>query len=169
VDGAATEVTAIDEYVQTDLAYLDLLRADPSRRTLLALVGVQSHQFHRALDLAALARSRGIESCVIGGPHPNVGASEPGAGCAARDAAAVLPQVLLGSARGGADCAATGCRRRCWRSPATRSCRAWRSGAAITRWRAARGAFGSYRAADYTDLRRRTYGIDRVELPASCA
>ena len=38
----------IDEYVQTDLNYLKLLQGDVP--TLLALVGVQSHQFQRALD-----------------------------------------------------------------------------------------------------------------------
>lgn len=59
---------AIDEYVQTDLRYLELL-TKPDRPTLLALVGVQSHQFHRALDLAALARAHGVLS-IIGGPHP---------------------------------------------------------------------------------------------------
>jgi radical SAM superfamily enzyme YgiQ (UPF0313 family) len=64
------EVVTVDEYVQTDLAYLRLLRREPGCRTLLALVGVQSHQLHRALDLAALARDRGVELCVVGGPHP---------------------------------------------------------------------------------------------------
>lgn len=59
------EVHAIDEYVHTDLDYLALLRGS---RTLLALVGVQSHQFHRALDLAAYARRHGCMA-VIGGPH----------------------------------------------------------------------------------------------------
>src|SRR5436853_363989 len=44
---------AIDEYVQTDLDYLKLLGGDKS--TLLALVGVRSHQFQRSLDLAAYA------------------------------------------------------------------------------------------------------------------
>jgi hypothetical protein len=68
-EGASLEVVGIDEYVQTDLGYLDLLRKG-NCPTLLALAGVQSHQFHRALDLAALARSRGVEHCVIGGPHP---------------------------------------------------------------------------------------------------
>jgi hypothetical protein len=34
-----------------------------------ALVGAQSHQFHRALDLAAYARHHGVRHCVIGGPH----------------------------------------------------------------------------------------------------
>src|SRR5262245_56247831 len=37
--------------------------------TLLALVGVQSNQIHRALDLAAYARSRGLRHCVLGGSH----------------------------------------------------------------------------------------------------
>ena len=69
VAGARCEVLTLDEYVHGDLGYLDLLRGDPSRTTLLALAGVQSHQFHRALDLAALARARGVEHCVVGGPH----------------------------------------------------------------------------------------------------
>jgi radical SAM superfamily enzyme YgiQ (UPF0313 family) len=69
VAGRPCEVVTIDEYVHTDLGYLELLARQPDRRTLLALVGVQSHQLHRALDLAALARSRGVEHCVIGGPH----------------------------------------------------------------------------------------------------
>jgi uncharacterized radical SAM superfamily protein len=64
------EVRAIDEYVQTDSDYLSLLHPSPGTRTLLALVGVQSHQFHRALDLAAYAREHGVHECVIGGPHP---------------------------------------------------------------------------------------------------
>ena len=70
VGGRPCELVTIDEYVQTDLAYLEWLRGEPGRSTLLALVGVQSHQLHRALDLAALARSRGVEHSVIGGPHP---------------------------------------------------------------------------------------------------
>jgi hypothetical protein len=67
IDGVPIETIAIDEYVETDLGYLDLLRK-PAVPTLLALVGVQSHQFQRSLDLAALARANGINS-VIGGPH----------------------------------------------------------------------------------------------------
>jgi len=70
IDGVPTEVTTIDEYVYTDLEYLELLKGDPNRRTLFAVAGVQSHQFHRALDLAAFARSRGVECAIIGGPHP---------------------------------------------------------------------------------------------------
>src|SRR5438128_5175227 len=67
IDGVPIETYAIDEYVQTDLKYLDLLR-NPGSPTLLALVGVQSHQFQRGLDLAALAHANGIQA-IIGGPH----------------------------------------------------------------------------------------------------
>jgi Radical SAM superfamily len=69
VAGAAVEVHAIDEYVQTDLRYLKLLEAG-SDPVLVAFVGVQSHQFHRSLDLAAYALKHGVRNCVIGGPHP---------------------------------------------------------------------------------------------------
>ena len=69
IDGVRVETYAIDEYVQTDLKYLSLLR-NPDQPTLLALVGVQSHQFQRALDLAAFAHTNGVRHCVIGGPHP---------------------------------------------------------------------------------------------------
>lgn len=68
VGDTSIELHAIDEYVRTDLEYLSLLSARRSGRTLLALVGVQSHQFHRALDLAAMARANGC-MVVIGGPH----------------------------------------------------------------------------------------------------
>lgn len=70
IRGVPVEVRTIDEYVYTDLDYLRLLHAEAGVTTLLALVGVQSHQFHRALDLAAYARAHGVEHCVIGGPHP---------------------------------------------------------------------------------------------------
>jgi len=62
----------IDEYVRDDLEYLNLLKPDTVRNciTLLALVGVQSHQFQRALDLAAYAHNNGVDHCIIGGPHP---------------------------------------------------------------------------------------------------
>src|SRR5947209_5592879 len=69
IDGVEIETHAVDEYVQTDLDYLDLIR-NPEQPTLLALVGVQSHQFQRSLDLAAFARANGVRHCVIGGPHP---------------------------------------------------------------------------------------------------
>src|SRR5438105_10421705 len=48
-------VQTVDEYVWQDVSYLRLLHHDPEVITLLALVGVQSHQFHRALRLAAYA------------------------------------------------------------------------------------------------------------------
>ena len=63
-------VHVVDEYVWQDLSYLQWLHYDPDVKTLVALVGVQSHQFHRALDLAAYARHHGVRHCVIGGPHP---------------------------------------------------------------------------------------------------
>lgn len=78
VGGTPVEVHAVDEYVHADLRYMSLLdgvqfddtQLNGSRggHTLLALVGVQSHQFHRALDLAAYARRHGC-MVVIGGPH----------------------------------------------------------------------------------------------------
>lgn len=69
IEDVRIETHAIDEYVQTDLGYLDLIK-NPGAPTLLALVGVQSHQFHRSLDLAAFALANGVWHCVIGGPHP---------------------------------------------------------------------------------------------------
>jgi hypothetical protein len=68
VGDSSLEVYSVDEYVYTDLDYLGLLRRADGVNTLLALVGVQSHQFHRALDLAAAARQYGCH-VVIGGPH----------------------------------------------------------------------------------------------------
>ncbi|MBI4445438.1 MAG: radical SAM protein [Acidobacteria bacterium] len=68
VDDCRVEVIPIDEYVQSDLEYLKLLQ-NIQGPTLVALIGVQSHQFHRALDLAALAHRNGAH-VVIGGPHP---------------------------------------------------------------------------------------------------
>src|SRR5437879_1637580 len=69
VDGIEVDTLAIAESVQTDLDYLELIR-NPQQPTLLALVGVQSHQFQRSLDLAAFARANGVQHCIIGGPHP---------------------------------------------------------------------------------------------------
>jgi radical SAM superfamily enzyme YgiQ (UPF0313 family) len=68
IGGRRCEVETVDEYVQTDLGYLRRFEPRPGERTLVALVGVQSHQLHRALDLAAYARTRGSQA-VIGGPH----------------------------------------------------------------------------------------------------
>jgi hypothetical protein len=98
------EVVAVDEYVHTDLAYLDLLAGDASRTTLLALVGVQSHQFQRALDLAALARSRGVEHCVLGGPHPmtcdTATLQGRGVAFALAEAEEIWPRILADAAAG---------------------------------------------------------------------
>jgi hypothetical protein len=68
LDGVDIETHAIDEYVQTDLRYLDLLRW-PDTPTLLPLVGVQSHQFQRAIDLSAFARANGVQHCVRSVAH----------------------------------------------------------------------------------------------------
>ena len=70
VEGFDVDLQAFDEYVETGLDYLALLERDPGCRTLFAQVGVQSHQFQRALDLAAFAVERGVEGSIIGGPHP---------------------------------------------------------------------------------------------------
>jgi hypothetical protein len=67
IEGRPVVVDTIDEYTQNNLRYLDLLR--PETCSLLAVVGVQSHQMHRALDLTALAQANGVRNCVIGGPH----------------------------------------------------------------------------------------------------
>jgi len=70
INGRTIEVHSIDEYVETDLGYLRLLERDPDVETLVAVVGVQSHQFHRALDLAAYAQAHSVGHVVVGGPHP---------------------------------------------------------------------------------------------------
>jgi hypothetical protein len=70
VAGVPVEVHTIDEYVEPNLHYLELLRKPSGNnlQNLVALVGVQSHQFHRALDLAAYAVEHGSQA-IIGGPH----------------------------------------------------------------------------------------------------
>jgi len=68
-DDVTIETHSVDEYVHTDLDYLSLLERRDGVNTLVALAGVQSHQFHRALDLAAYAVKFGCHT-VIGGPHP---------------------------------------------------------------------------------------------------
>src|SRR5215216_5013579 len=69
LDGRNVETYAIDEYVHTDLKYVNLLRPTKNQETIVALVGVQSHQLNRALDLAVLARNNECK-VVVGGPHP---------------------------------------------------------------------------------------------------
>ncbi|HSB35803.1 MAG TPA: radical SAM protein [Thermoanaerobaculia bacterium] len=96
--GEGAEVHAVDEYVETDLDYLRLLARRKGVRTLLALVGVQSHQFHRALDLCAYASRNGVESCVIGGPHPmtcdTAMLQDRGVSFALSEAEVVWPRIL---------------------------------------------------------------------------
>ena len=70
VAGYEIEVVTVDEYVQTDLKYLEHLHESEDCQTLLALVGVQSHQLQRAIDLTAYALDNGVQHCIIGGPHP---------------------------------------------------------------------------------------------------
>jgi radical SAM superfamily enzyme YgiQ (UPF0313 family) len=103
VGDTVCSVRAIDEYVQTDLEYLKSFEPAPRTRTLVALVGVQSHQFHRALDLAALAVSRG-SLAVIGGPHPmtcdTTEAQGRGTAFALSEAELVWLRILEDAARG---------------------------------------------------------------------
>jgi len=106
IDGVRVETHAIDEYVQTDLEYLDLLR-NPAQPTLLALVGVQSHQFQRALDLAAFARANGVRHSIIGGPHPMTCDTsmlqDRGVSFALSEAEMIWPQILRDAIRGELD------------------------------------------------------------------
>jgi Radical SAM superfamily len=103
LDGVAISVEAIDEYVQTDLSYLERLQGRPGDPTLVALVGVQSHQFHRALDLAAYAVERGA-AALIGGPHAMTCDTAEVQGCgvsfALSEAELVWPSILRDAARG---------------------------------------------------------------------
>ncbi len=91
-------VHLVDEYVWQDLDYLRWLHHDPDVTTLVALVGVQSHQFHRALDLAAYARRHGVRHCVIGGPHAMTCDTSSlqgrGVSFAMAEAELVWPQIL---------------------------------------------------------------------------
>ncbi len=69
LDGTPIQLVTIDEYVWVDLSYLKYLRSEEGYTSLLAIVGVQTHQFQRALDLAAYALHNGIKHTIIGGPH----------------------------------------------------------------------------------------------------
>ena len=97
------EVNTVDEYVHTDLQYLSLLKRRRGGRTLVALVGVQSHQFHRALDLAAYARRNGC-MVVIGGPHAMTCDTSMlqgrGISFALAEAELVWPKILHDAAQG---------------------------------------------------------------------
>ncbi|HVN27202.1 MAG TPA: radical SAM protein [Candidatus Binataceae bacterium] len=96
--GATIDLHTIDEYVETDLDYLRLLESDARQPTLVAMVGVQSHQFHRALDLAAYARANGVEHVVIGGPHAMTcdtsDAQGQGVSFALAEAELIWPRIL---------------------------------------------------------------------------
>lgn len=67
--GQPVRVSLIDEYVYRPAEFMHLLRGSANHTTLVALVGVQSHQFQRALDLAAFSVAHGCLA-IIGGPHP---------------------------------------------------------------------------------------------------
>lgn len=105
VGGHPVELHTVDEYVETDLDYLRLLEAPAAGSTLFALVGVQSHQFQRALDLAAYARSRGVAHVVVGGPHPmtcdTAAAEARGVSFAVAEAELVWPRILADALEGG--------------------------------------------------------------------
>jgi hypothetical protein len=103
VGDTPVEVHTIDEYVHTDRQYLSLLTPPPGGQTLLALVGVQSHQFHRALDLAAFARANGCLA-IIGGPHAMTCDTSPlhgsGVSFALAEAELIWSEILHDAAEG---------------------------------------------------------------------
>jgi hypothetical protein len=103
VGDTPVEVHTVDEYVHTDLQYMSLLNQPPGVRTLLALVGVQSHQFHRALDLAAYAGRNGCMA-IIGGPHVMTCDTSMlhgrGVSFAQAEAELVWPEILNDAAEG---------------------------------------------------------------------
>lgn len=96
IQGRQVRVVLIDEYVHTDLKYLELLKA--GKCSLLILAGVQSHQFHRALDLAVWARANGVPNCIIGGPHPMTSDTtllqNHGVSFALAEAELIMPSIL---------------------------------------------------------------------------
>lgn len=98
---ARLEIFTFDEYVQLDLDYLKLLNGD-SGPTLVALLGVQSHQFHRALDLAALAIDQGAQA-IVGGPHAmtcdTTEIQQRGVSFALAEAELIWDQILQDAAR----------------------------------------------------------------------
>ena len=104
IAGRAVRVETVDEYVETELDYLRLLRADDEHETVLALVGVQSHQLHRALDLAAYGRAHGVRHVVVGGPHPMTADTSAlqgrGASFVLAEAEETWPEILGDAARG---------------------------------------------------------------------
>lgn len=98
-------IDPIDEYTNPNLKYLNLLKEsnDSDTNRLIAFAGVQSHQFPRAMDLAALAVSRGAQA-IIGGPHPmTCDTSEhhgKGVSFSLAEAELVWPQILSDASEG---------------------------------------------------------------------
>jgi Radical SAM superfamily len=67
LDGVDVQVTGVDE-VNTKVDIAAIVRSAQARKTLVFLVGVQSNQFPRAMDMARPLRAAGIPVCV-GGFH----------------------------------------------------------------------------------------------------
>ena len=104
VAGRRVELCAVDEYVESDLQYLRWLEYDPQCTTLVALIGVQTPQIHRALDLAAYARTHGVAHVVIGGPHAMTTDTTiiqgRGISMAVAEAELIWPQILEDAVNG---------------------------------------------------------------------
>jgi len=102
IDGRPIALTLVDEHVTLDLRYLDAL--GPETCDLLALVGVQSNQWHRALDLAAIAKRRGVRNIVLGGPHAMTCQTEleeaAGVSIATAEAESIWTRILTDASRG---------------------------------------------------------------------
>ncbi len=103
IDSVELTIHCIDEYVHCDTEYLKLLRGSVQDPTLVAFVGTQSHQFHRAADLAAYARRNGCMA-VIGGPHPmtcnTTEFQNRGISFAVAEAETIWPTILRDAASG---------------------------------------------------------------------
>src|SRR3989344_3889153 len=103
VSGHPVSVTWIDEYVYTPREFMPLLLGSATKTTLVALVGVQSHQFQRALDLASFAVAHGCLA-IIGGPHPMTCDTKDlqgrGVSFALAEAEQVWPTVIGDAAKG---------------------------------------------------------------------
>ena len=101
--GAPVRVSWVDEYVYRPEEFMHLLSGSSDHRTLVALVGVQSHQFQRALDLAAFAVAHGCLA-IIGGPHPMTCDTKDlqgrGVSFALAEAEQVWPTVIGDAAKG---------------------------------------------------------------------
>ena len=104
INGVPVSVKVVDEYVHQNLGYLDLLHSHADEITVVALVGVQSHQFQRALDLAAYALKHGVRHVVVGGPHPMTCDTSDfhgrGVSFALAEAELVWPEILCDAIEG---------------------------------------------------------------------